>query len=172
MSLYDRFRNAVLVAHGEFTRPRAPAPRRFGEGMLGTECLWQLGASAQTVSSNGNSGPVDVTDWENFILMVSVGAPSGSSPTLAVHLDGYDAYGNAYQDLCSNEPVLNFTGVAGQNLVSSIGIDAQFVPSTAAGTPGNFNQLFCAPQKIAIRWVVGGSGGPSFPAVCMSLFAR
>lgn len=169
MSLSDR----ALAAVGRARQLAAALPaRKFGEGMLGTECVWQLGAQSQAVSASGSSGPVDVTDWENFVVMVAVGAPSGSAPTLAVHLDGYDAYGNAYQDLCSNEPILNFSGGSAQALVATVGLDAQFALSTAPGTPGNFNQLFCAPQKIAIRWVIGGSGGPSFPAVCMSLFAR
>src|SRR5580692_238420 len=112
--------------------------------MMGS-MLWQLSANASAVSANGSSGAINVAAWENFILMVSVGAPSGSSPTLQVHVDGADNFGNTYSDLCSPQPVLSFSGGGAQNLQATIGLDAQFVSSTAPGTPGNYNQLFCAP---------------------------
>jgi hypothetical protein len=143
------------------------------KGMMNASCLWQLAQTPSVISANGSSGQINVSSWENFILMVSVGVPSGSSPTLAVHVDGYDNFGNAYTDLCSaTEPVLNFTGGAAQNLQATLGLNAQFVVSTSAGTPGPYNQLFCAPVNIAVRWVIGGTGSPSFPSVYMSLFGR
>lgn len=138
--------------------------------MLGTQCVWEFPAA--TISQNGNSGQVDVTDWSNFILMVAIGGtPSGSVPTLAIHIDGYDAYGNAYPDIASPEPVLQFAAAANAVQEASMGLNAQFVAATAPGTPGNFNLLFCAPQHIGIRWVLGGTN-PSYPGVVMSLFAR
>jgi hypothetical protein len=140
--------------------------------MMDATCLWQMGMSSQTISANGNSGEINVAAWSNFILMVTVGVPTGSAPTLAVHLDGYDANGNVYSDLCSPEPVLSFSGGAAQNLQATVGLNAQFVASTAPGTPGNYNQLFCAPEYIAVRWVIGGTGSPTFPGTCMSLFGR
>lgn len=141
--------------------------------MMNASPVWQLAETASVISANGNSGEINVSSWENFILMVSVGAPSGSSPTLAVHVDGYDNFGNAYTDLCSEaQPVLSFTGGGAQNLQSTLGLNAQFVVSTVAGTPGPFNQLFCAPVNIAVRWVIGGTGSPSFPSVYMTLFGR
>jgi hypothetical protein len=143
--------------------------------MMGAECIWQTGGSAavdDVINANGNSGPINVQDWANFLLLVSVGAPAGTNPTLAVHLDGLDAFGNTYQDLCSGQPVLSFSGGAAQNLQATMGLNAAFVASTAPGTPGNYNLLFCAPDEIVVRWVIGGTGGPSFPDVGMSLYAR
>jgi hypothetical protein len=151
-----------------------PARRKLGpvKEMMNSTVLWQMGVAAATISANGSSGEINVSSWENFIVMVTVGVPTGSSPTLQMHVDGYDANGNVYSDLCSPEPVLSFSGGGAQNLQATVGLDAQFVASTAPGTPGNFNQLFCAPEYIAIRWVIGGTGSPTFPGTYMSLFGR
>jgi hypothetical protein len=152
-----------------------PRRRKLGpvKEMMNSTVLWQLGVSGTTISANGNSGEINVASWENFILMATVGVPTGSSPTLQVHVDGYDANGNVYSDLCSaSQPVLGFSGGGGQSLQSTLGLSAQFVVSSSAGTPGAFNQLFCAPEYIAVRWVIGGTGSPTFPGTYMSLFGR
>jgi hypothetical protein len=154
-----------------FTPRRRLAPVK---AMMNASPVWQLSQTASAISANGTSGEINVSSWSNFILMVSVGAPSGSSPTLAVHVDGYDNFGTAYSDLCSpeSEGVLYFSGGSAQALQATLGLNAPFVASSAPGVPGNFNQLFCAPVQIAIRWVIGGGGSPSFPSVYMSLFGR
>lgn len=131
-----------------------------------------MGTPGVTLNANGSSPSIDVTVWENFLLMATVvGTPTGTSPTLGIHLDGLDPWGNVYQDLCSPQPVLSFSGsTPGQAAVATVGLDAQFVASTAPGTPGSFNQLFCAPQKIQLRWVL--STGSTWPQFFMCLYAR
>jgi hypothetical protein len=142
-------------------------------GMLQTTCLWTLdrtlGNPNATVTQNGTSGPIDVSFWDDFILMASVsGSVTGSSPTLAFHIDGFDPFGTAYPDLASPNAVLQFSGTGTEQV--SMGLNAPFVSQSSPGVPGANNLLFCAPQRIAVRWVV--STGASFGQVNCSLFAR
>lgn len=140
---------------------------------MGASMLWSYQAPGALAGSGttGDSGPITVTLYDNFLVMATVGAPTGSSPVLDVHIDGMDAFGNWYADLCSPQPVLQFSGGSAQLLNVSVGIDAPFVAATAPGVTGNFNQLFVAPNVVRVRWVLSGTS-PSFPGFGISLYGR
>lgn len=143
-------------------------------GVLQTTCIWTLrdtvGVANATLTGSSQSSPIDVSMFDDFILMVSVaGTITGSSPTLAFHVDGFDAFGADYPDLASPNAVLQFGATGGTEQVS-MGLNAPFVAQSSPGTPGANNLLFCAPARIAIRWVV--SAGASYGQVNASLYAR
>lgn len=143
-------------------------------GVLQTTCIWTLrdtlGVANATVNASSQSGPIDVSMFDDFILMVNVaGTITGGSPTLAFHIDGYDPFGAAYPDLASPNAVLQF-GVTGGTEQVSMGLNAPFVAQSSPGVPGANNLLFCAPNRIGVRWVV--SAGASYGQVNASLFAR
>jgi hypothetical protein len=130
-----------------------------------SKLLWNLAGSGEgnTLTGPGDSttgaGPnsfIDIGDVTDLALVVVVGAPSGTTPTLMVQVDMQDAYGNW------------IPGVV--KLPANV---------TAAGTTvvygglhgGSATAYAVLTGKARVSWVVGGTAGPSFPAQ-ISLYGR
>lgn len=111
--------------------------------------------TAGTINAvTGMSGTINVSKISSGILVVSTAnAPTGSSPTLAVFFDVQDSYGN----WCLTS---NATAISGAVL-------------TTSGTVyGQISSGYTLTDFARIRWVVGGTGGPSFTGVSLSLYGR
>jgi hypothetical protein len=110
------------------------------------------------VTASGSTGPLGVSDVQNFWLSLVTGTPTGNTPTLAVVVDGFDQYGNSLTPLVTLPAGFSLTTVAG-NVFTSFGLNA-------AGT------LFtCAPATIQLRWTVTGTT-PSYPNFSLTLLGR
>lgn len=117
--------------------------------------IWELN---QAVSASGSSGPVGVAAWENFWLSLVTGTPAGTTPTLALHVDGVDPFGNVIPDIVTLPAGFSLTTAAG-------------AAQCSFGVNGGSGLLACVPALIQVRWVVGGAT-PSYPGTQVSLFGR
>lgn len=118
-----------------------------------------LSGSSDTVTANtpngvnGTAGGViDVSSVSNGLLVVHVGAASGTTPSLAVFFDVQDSFGN--WALVSNATSVNGTAITAAGL---------YAGNLAAGTVAAYNGR--------IRWTITGTT-PSFTGVSFSLFGR
>lgn len=120
-----------------------------------------LNSNSDTVTANvknqvngATGGLIDVSSVSNGLLVVNVvNAPTGSSPGLAVFFDVQDAFGNWYL-------VSNPTAISGAVL------------NFAATVAGNISTGYGLTYSGRIRWVVTGTGTPTFSGVSFSLFGR
>ena len=129
--------------------------------------LWTSGPAA--IAASGNSGPINVSGLPppgtlgtpnalaHFWLSLVTGTPSGTTPTLVLHVDGIDPFGNVLPDLAALPAGFSLTTVAGL-AQASFGVSETGL-------------ITCAPAAIQVRWVVGGTT-PNYPAVQMSLYGR
>lgn len=127
--------------------------------------LWTLAGSGlpTTITANGDSttgaGPrpyIDIEDVTDLALIVVVGAPSGTTPTLMVQVDMQDASGNwipAVIKLAANLTAAGTVVVYG-------GLHGGSAAAYAVLT-----------GRARVSWTIGGTGGPSFPAQ-ISLYGR
>lgn len=97
-------------------------------------------------------GLVDVSSAGNGLLVVSVGAVSGTTPQLAVFFDVEDGFGN--WALVSDATSVNGAAI------------------TAAGTySGSLSTATVAAYNGRVRWTVSGTD-PSFSDVSFTIFGR
>lgn len=108
---------------------------------------------AGTISANGNSGTVDLRWSTDVALSVTVGTPTGTSPTLMVQLDMLDACGNW------------ITGVV--KLAANVTASGTYV--AYGGLHANSSVVLTDTGRIS--WTVGGTT-PSFPGAQISLVGR
>lgn len=109
--------------------------------------------TGQTITANGDSGAIDVSDITVGHLVVFVTAVTGTTPTLNVFWDNQDANGNWILSLVS----LTQLTAAPNYTHAVVGVPSPSgYPLTAAGR---------------IRWTVGGTN-PSWTGVQMSLIGR
>jgi len=112
--------------------------------------------TAGTVNAVNNSatGTINFSRVSNGLLIVNAAnAPAGSTPGLAVFVDCKDAFGNWVL-------VSNSTAISGAVL-------------TTSGTVwGNISSGYQLTDVGRIRWVITGTGGPSFSGVSFSLYGR
>jgi hypothetical protein len=106
-----------------------------------------------TISASGNSDDFDVRDITTAMFSAQVGTPSGTTPTLDVYLDVKDIYGNYLQVA----HLVQFTSTGAY--------------SYAPVGPGTAN-TYAFTEKARFRWVIGGSGGPSYPGCGFALCGR
>jgi hypothetical protein len=100
------------------------------------------------------AGTIDISRISSGLLVVSTAnAPTGSTPALAVFFDVKDALGN----WCL---VSNATAISGATLGSS------------GTTYGNITSGYQLTDVGRIRWVVTGSGSPTFTGISFSLYGR
>jgi hypothetical protein len=120
-----------------------------------------LNSSTDTVTAGtlntltgSTAGTIDFSRISSGLLVVNAGnAPTGTNPGLAVFVDVKDAFGN----WCL---VSNSTAISGAVLTSS-------------GTVyGNISASYQLTDVGRIRWVVTGTGSPSFTGVSFSLYGR
>lgn len=111
------------------------------------------------ISANGNSGAIAVPSGiQNLWLALITGTPTGTTPTLVLHVDGQDAYGNTLNDIVTLPAGFSLTTVAGA-AQTSFGINAA-------------STLFvCPPPLIVVRWVVTGTT-PNYPNTQITLLGR
>ena len=118
--------------------------------------LWTNTAAGTgtTINANGNSGStlINLKDVTDLVLSVTVGAPSGSTPTLLVQVDMQDACGNWITQ------VIKTASITGAGTV------------VAYGGLHTSNVVLTGAARIA--WTIGGTGGPAFPGVAISLIGR
>jgi hypothetical protein len=116
--------------------------------------LWTniSGTAGANIAANGASPQFATGYYANLGLLVAVtAAPTGTTPTLTVAVDGIDTAGNAY-----------FLGAT--------------AALTAAGTvaipigPGT-NNGYIVPALAQVTWTLGGTT-PDFPAVAISVIGR
>lgn len=111
-------------------------------------------ANVKNQMNNATGGFIDVSSVANGLLVVNVAnAPTGSSPGLAVFFDTQDAYGN----WCLTS---NATAISGAVL------------NFAATVYGQISNGYNLTYAGRIRWVVTGTGTPTFSGVSFSLFGR
>lgn len=111
------------------------------------------------ISANGNSGPIAVPSGIEFIwLALETGTPTGTTPTLTLHVDGIDAFGNILADIVTLPAGFALTTVAGAAQVS-------FGPGEAS------NLNITLPPSIQLRWVVTGTT-PNYPNVQFTVLGR
>jgi hypothetical protein len=90
-----------------------------------------------TFTSNGNSPDINVDNFSSVRFWVRVTAASGTSPTLAIHIEG------KYEQTGEYETLVSRTGIT----------------ATGSYLIGQVDNLVF--RFIRIRWVVGGTS-PSF----------
>lgn len=123
--------------------------------------LWQhqgaINASGNSTALNISGASIDIHDATDLWLAAfAPSAPSGTAPTLTVQLDVFDAFGNLFP------AVLALTQLTGSTLKAqgSIGVHVQ------GGTS------LVLPAQCQVSWTIGGSAGPSWPGLCISLLGR
>ncbi|MDJ0460587.1 hypothetical protein [Streptomyces sp. H27-C3] len=110
--------------------------------------------AAITNGTTGRTGAIDISRISNGLLVVNVAdAPTGTNPTLTALIDVEDAFGNWV--LTSN----------------ALGISGSAIGSTGY-TYGNISTGYQLTDRARIRWAIGGTGGPSFTGVSLSLYGR
>ncbi len=132
------------------------------------------GAGAAAITASGNSGLISVSGvppagtfpgvgqvaaYQAFYLSLVTGTPSGTTPTLTLHLDGVDPFGNVIPDLVTLGSTFSLTTTAGA-AQDSFGIGI---------TPAASN--VCVPPGLQVRWVVTGTN-PSYPNPQIALYGR
>jgi hypothetical protein len=108
----------------------------------------------QRINSNGNGPIVDVSKYAYLeLLIIAAGGVTGTTPTLAPAIDGFDSFGNAF-----------FIGGLASPLSNTVA-----AASIAVG-PGTANG-FVVPNLAQVTWQVGGTT-PQFFNTMMSLIGR
>lgn len=112
--------------------------------------------TAGTVNATtGRAGAIDVSRVSSGLLVVNVAdAPTGTNPTLAVFFEVLDATGLVWVQTSAA------TSVGGALLTS------------AGFTYGLINNGYVLTNQGRIRWVVGGTGTPTFTGVSFSIHGR
>jgi hypothetical protein len=113
---------------------------------------------AQAISATGGSAPINTSTFQNFWLSLVTGTPTGTTPTLTLHVDAIDDFGNVINDLVTLPAGFALTTVAG-NVQTSFGVN------------GAANLLTAVPGLIQVRWVVTGTT-PNYPNTQISLNGR
>ena len=117
-----------------------------------------------TINSNGNStaldianNPIDIHDATDLWLAASApSAPTGTTPTLTVQLDIFDAFGNLFPAVLTLTQLTSATTKA----QGSIGVHVQ------GGTS------LVLPAQCQVSWTIGGTVNPTWPGLCISLLGR
>jgi hypothetical protein len=124
--------------------------------------LWQY--KADITSSNNSTAlavpnaAIDIHDATDLWLAAYViGTPTGTTPTLNVQLDVFDYFGNLF---AAELALTQLTGAV-TKAQGSIGVHVQ-----GTGTS------LVLPATCQVSWTIGGTGGPKFPGVCISLLGR
>jgi hypothetical protein len=104
--------------------------------------------------TGSSAGTIDLSRISNGLLVVNVAnAPTGTTPGLAVFVDVQDHFGN----WCL---ISNSTSISGAVL------------NTSGTVYGNISASYQLTDIGRIRWVVTGTGSPSFTGVSFSLYGR
>jgi hypothetical protein len=106
---------------------------------------------SQSISANGDSGEIDIADFERGVLSVHAISVTGTNPTLDVYYDQQDADGNWLLALVSLTQLTSAPNYA----YAAIGASGGY----PMGTVGR------------IRWVVGGTT-PVWTNVDISFIGR
>lgn len=111
-------------------------------------------AGTTNLLDGSTTGLINISKISNGLLVVSTAnAPTGTTPALAVFFDVKDALGN----WCL---VSNATAISGATLGSS------------GTTYGNISTGYQLTDFGRIRWVVTGTGSPTFTGISFSLYGR
>lgn len=157
VNLSDEHYGQIPAATRAAVFSSAPAPASSATMELFRASGLALTDSSDIVTANtinqvtGKTGVIDVSGVQNGLLVVSVASVSGTTPGLAVFFDCQDAAGNWVQTSAS-------TSIGGVVLNSS------------GYTYGVINNGYRLTQNGRIRWVVTGTGSPTFSGVTFSLF--
>lgn len=115
-----------------------------------------ISGSGDSISNVVNGQSIGLNEVTDLALTVTVGAPTGTNPTLMVQVDMLDAAGNW------------ILGVV--KLAANI---------TAAGTYVAYGGLHIGGAaavvltgRCRVSWTIGGTAGPSFPGVSICLAGR
>lgn len=124
--------------------------------------LFDLSATSTgtTITASGNSGPaaIDLLDVTDVTLLLTVGTPTGTSPSLTVQLDVLDPDGNWI-------PAVTKTAA-----LTTAGTAAAFA-GLHVPNAGPASSPFVLPRWARIAWTVVGTT-PAFPQVSLSLTGR
>lgn len=113
----------------------------------------------QAISASGATAQIPTLNWQNFWLSLVTGTPTGTTPTLALHLDGVDLFGNVISDIVTLPAGFSLTTTPGSTHASF-------------GVNGSTANLYDAiPSLVVVRWVVTGTT-PNYPNVQISLQGR
>jgi hypothetical protein len=118
--------------------------------------LWNLKTTGvTTLTASGNSGALNLASAADVWLAVwATMAPTGTNPTLDVQLDLRDPDGNWFPQAVKITQLTsgpNYTSVsAGLHVAGGLVL----------------------PQYGRIAWTIGGTGGPTWPGVSISLVGR
>lgn len=123
------------------------------DGLTLTSSSDTVTANVKNQVNNQSGGVIDVSSVANGLLVVTVGAVSGTTPGLAVFFDVEDAFGTWVQTSAS-------TSIGG------------VVMNAAGFTYGVINNGYSLTFNGRIRWTVTGTGSPTFSGVTFSLFGR
>lgn len=119
--------------------------------------LWTNSAAGvgTTLTATGDSGAklISLRDVTDLVLSVTIGAPTGTGPTLLVQVDMQDACGNWITQVLKTSSL------------------------NAAGTVVVYGGLHSSPGVVLtglarVAWTVGGTATPTFPGVGISLMGR
>ncbi|HSS39369.1 MAG TPA: hypothetical protein VLT58_11415 [Polyangia bacterium] len=123
--------------------------------------FWQpqgtIASSSNSTALNIPNTPIDIHDATDLWLAAfAPGNPTGTNPTLTVQLDVFDGFGNLFP------AVLALTQLTGSTLKAhgSIGVHVQ------GGTS------LVLPAQCQVSWTIGGTAGPTWPGLCISLLGR
>lgn len=105
-----------------------------------------------SISANGTSDDIDIDGVGVLMVSARIGAPTGTNPTISFYLDVKDAVGNWLQVLALTQLT------AASYTYAGVG------PGTATPYP--------LTAVARIRWVIGGTASPTFPAVALALAGR
>lgn len=107
-----------------------------------------------SIAANGSSGQVSLAPFARLTLLVAIiTAPTGTSPTLTLTINGMDTAGNLFP--LGSTSALNATG----NTLLEVG-------------PGLGTNNHIIPALGSVSWVIGGSASPTFSNVELSLIGR
>jgi hypothetical protein len=126
-----------------------------GQLPLADGTMWTnvSGTTGQAIGASGASPQIATAGAGNLGLMVAVtAAPTGTTPTLTVAVAGLDAAGNPY-------------GIGATAALNAIG-------NTAIAVGVGTNNGFVVPALVQVTWTIGGTGGPNFPNVDITLIGR
>lgn len=112
----------------------------------------QITGVPTTVTTNGNSDTINLGHASRILASVTVGTPTGTSPTLDVVVETLDPIGHWL-------PVATLTKLTA----------AAF--TYAPTGPGTAN-TYVLGNEIRFRWTIGGTDTPTFPAFAVAVIGR
>lgn len=125
----------------------------------------QTFAAAAAYTATGDSGAIDLADWDILTAQVAVTAVSGTNPSMNVYIQTTYDFAVTWVDIAVCAAAITATGVHIVSVnPSGTGATAalySFAATTDTMAPGSIPKACALGSSVRVRWVLTGTN-PSF----------